>query len=181
MKRLLYLVGILLLNVFGCYAEGEARIVRACDVYENNTGDSIIGRVMCKETELKYFYKEDGMSVYVPTMQEVALVEKILLKNEKYIRRKDPYLKSPYKKRESEWHLCSYFRQYVFIKSEDGRCFADIQIIYMDPLDEDDFSRKALSEENEWLLFFDGGDSFGGVRIDLKKKKILFVSFHGIA
>lgn len=180
MKRLLYLVGILLLNVLGCLAESEARIVRAYDVYENNTGDSIIGRVMCEAEELIYF-GGDTASVYVPTPEEIALVEKILLKNEEYIRSKNPYLKEPYKiERKGEWYLGRYFRQYVFRKSEKGRRIVDIQIIRTDPDDEDDFGRRNLSKR-EWMLIYDGGDFVGDIRIDLKRKKILYVYFHGLA
>lgn len=158
-------ITIIALTVTNCCEKRADGIVMASDVYEEYDDDYIVGRV---------FPSSEDTANNISLMKKVALAEDVLLDNEDYIRGFDYYLK-----KDDEWYLSYYFRQYSFEVSENGHEIAVIQLLWVhsDKPMEEKTARENYAKE-PLLMVEDGGDAVADVEIDMTKKKITLVYFH---
>lgn len=205
MKRILFTI--LLFSAF-CVAcrernhwppetSGPNLPVRYCDIQKGDKDKTVIGYALVDTSAVNWLVNIwlEGASVFSPELSDIRKTERILQKEYSSILSKHGWDKQGHLYEEGG--LRNYARQYVFMKSPEGRKYVYVNFIllrladledkeppYYDPDDLDFLPppppvRDALSRY--WLVVHDGGDGYWRVMVDLDDEVILNCYVNGLA
>ncbi len=171
--------------------------VRYCDIQKGDKDKTVIGYALVDTSAVNWLVNIwlEGASVFSPELSDIRKTERILQKEYSSILSKHGWDKQGHLYEEGG--LRNYARQYVFMKSPEGRKYVYVNFIllrladledkeppYYDP---DDLGflpppppvRDALSRY--WLVVHDGGDGYWRVMVDLDDEVILNCYVNGLA
>ena len=160
--------------------------VRYCDINKEDKDKTIIGYALVDTSAVNWLVSiwVEGACVYTPVLSDIRKTERILQRAypsvQEHAYHKDGHLFE-------EGGLRNFARQYVFMKSPEGKKFVYVNFVLLrwsdledkDPpvYDPDDVdyippppSRHALSRF--WLIVDDGGDGYWRAMLDLDKKVV---------
>lgn len=171
--------------------------VRYCDIQKGDKDKTVIGYVLVDTSAVNWLVDIwiEGASVFTPELSDIRKTERILQKEYSSILSEHGWDKQGHLYEEGG--LRNYARQYVFMKSPEGKKYVYVNFVllrwadledkeppYYNP--DDPYSipppppeRHALSRY--WFIVDDGGDGFWRALLDLDNEVILNCSVNGHA
>ena len=170
--------------------------VRYCDIHKGDKNKSIIGYVLIDTSAVNWLVNIwiEGASVFTPELSDIQKTERILQKEYSSILSEHGWDKQGHLFEEGG--LRNYARQYVFMKSPEGRKYVFVNFVLLKWADLEDKEppyydmnapdslpppppeRHALSRY--WFMVEDGGDGYWRSFLNLDNEEILecFVNGH---